>query len=182
MKSLKVTGIVIIVLLALALLGVGFVFAQQPTQFSWGNFGLGGMMGGYGQNGGDGGWMDAMHDWMTTGGGMHTLVWNSLAEGLGLTPEEFNARLESGQTLAQIAEAQGISQEQLAATLEVSVKTGLEQAVAEGVLTQAQAEAMLDHMDGNYAWMLAQMGSHMGSGTGFGPGGCHGNSAPQDNS
>ena len=210
MKTLKITGIVLVVVLALAVLGVGFAFAQSATRMFWGGYGPGGMrgssgqngsdmmgsgygmMGGYGQNGEDGGWMQGMnfmpgmHEGMTTDGGMHTLVWNSLAEALNLTPEELNAQLESGQTLVQIAEAQGVSQEQLTDTLEKSVKAGLEQAVADGVLTQSQAEAMLEHMDGNYAWMLAQMGtqmgSHMGFGTGVGPGGCHGNSAPQNNS
>ena len=196
MKLIKIAGIVGIVVLALAILGVGFVFAQQPTPSPWGNIGPGGvmgggwngsglmggagMMGGYGQNGN--GWMNGMHQWVAETGGMHTLVWESLAEALGLTTDELNAELSSGKTLAQIAEEQGVSQEQLAASLETAVQAGLEQAVADGVLTQEQADAMLAHMAGNYGWMIAQMGSNMGAGAGYGPGGCHGNGVPQSNS
>jgi hypothetical protein len=66
----------------------------------------------------------------------------------------------------------------LAAMLETSVKTGLDKAVADGVLTQAQADQMLSQMGGNFGWMI----SHMGNGGGFGPGGCHGNFVPQTNS
>jgi len=121
-----------------------------------------------------------MHQWMTTNGGMHTLVWNGLADALNLTPDGLNEQLASGKTLTQIAEAQGVSQEQLAAALETSVKAGLDKAVADGVLTQVQADQMLGHMAGNYAWMISQMGA--GAGAGFGPGGCHGNFVPPSNS
>lgn len=122
-------------------------------------------------------WMNNMHAWMSTTGGMHNLVWDGLADALGLTQDELNARLSSGQTLAQIAEAQGVTQEELAAALEASVKAGLDQAVADGVLTREQADWMLSHtpalasgasVGDNWDWMI----SHMGAG--FGPGGCHG--------
>jgi hypothetical protein len=189
MKPLKVAGIAVIVVLALAVLGVGFVFAQQPTQILWGSFGPGGMMGngngmmggagmmgGYGQDGNGAGWMNGMHQWMTATGGMHTLVWDRLAEALGLTTDELDAELASGKTLAQIAEEQGVSQDELSVTLETAVQAGLEKAVAEGVLTQEQADAMLAHMSGNYAWML----THMGTGSSGGPGGCHGSGVTQN--
>ncbi|MBM2850617.1 MAG: uncharacterized protein HW418_3559, partial [Anaerolineales bacterium] len=119
---------------------------------------------------------------MSTSGArsVHTLVWNGLADALKLTPDELNEQLASGKTLIQIAEAQGVSQDQLAAALETSVKAGLDKAVADGVLTQAQADQMLSYMSGNYAWMLSHMGA--GAGAGFGPGGCHGNFVPQTNS
>lgn len=197
MKSLKLAGIVLIVVLALGVLGVGFVFAQQPTQTPRGSYGPGGMMGngwngngmmgetgmmgGYSQDGDDADWMNGMHQWMTTTGGMHTLVWDSLAEALGLTTDELNVGLSSGKTLAQIAEEQDVSQEKLSVVLESAVRTGLEKAVAEGALTQEQADAMLSHMSGNYTWMLDQMGSHMGAGVEPGFDGCHGNDVPQSN-
>jgi len=195
--TVKIAVITGVVVLALAALGAGFVFAQTATPpapgYGWGGmmggYG-GGMMGGYGggmmgnfaQNGDGYGWMQNMHQWMYTGGArsVHTIVWNGLAEALGLTPEELNAELASGKTLAQIAEAQGVSQEQLASALESSVKAGLDKAVADGVLTQAQADQMLSHMSSNYGWMLSHMGA--GASAGFGPGGCHGNLVPQANS
>ena len=209
MNTLKIAVIATVAVLAIAALGAGFVLAQTPTPPAlWGN-GYGmmggnggyGMMGGYGyQNGtpasgygygmmgnfaqnGDGYAslrVNNMHQWMTTNGGMHTLVWNGLADALNLTPDGLNEQLASGKTLTQIAEAQSVSQEQLAAALETSVKAGLDKAVADGVLTQVQADQMLGHMAGNYAWMISQMGA--GAGAGFGPGGCHGNFVPPSNS
>lgn len=180
-----ITGVVV---LALAALGAGFVFAQTATPSAPG-YGWGGMMGGYGggmmgnfaQNG-DGYAslrVNTMHQWMTTNGGMHTIVWNGLADALKLTPDELQNQLASGKTLTQIAEAQGVSQEQLTAVLETSVKAGLDKAVADGVLTREQADQMLNHMGGNYSWMISHMGNFGG---GFGPGGCHGNFVPQNNS
>lgn len=193
MKSLKLAGIAVIVVLALALIGVGFVFAQQPTQTPWGSYGPGGMMGngsngygmmggtgmmgGYSQDGDDADWMNDMHQWMNATGGMHTLVWNSLAEGLDLTSDELNTELSGGKTLAQVADERGISQDELSAILETAVQAELEKAVAEGTLTQEQADAMRSHMSGNYAWMLTHMGSNMGAGS-YGPGGCHENAVP----
>jgi hypothetical protein len=190
MKITKIAGIAGIIILALAIIGVGFAFAQQPTPSPWGNYGPGGMMGrggmigGYGQDGY--GWMNGMHQWMTQTGGMHTPVWEGLAKALGMTVEELDAELSSGKTLLQIAEEQNVSQEELAAALEKSVQEGLDQAVADGVLTQEQADALLAHMAGNYGWMITHMGAYMGApmgrGPGFGAGGCHGNGFPQGNS
>jgi hypothetical protein len=184
MKTWKIAGILAVVVLALAALGAGFAFAQTPTPPAPG-YGWGGMMGGYGmmsgwgQSGNGYEWMNNMHRWMFTTGGMHTMVWNGLADALGLTSEQLNAELASGKTLAQIAEARGVSQEQLAVALEKSVKAGLDTAVADGVLTQEQADWMLSHMGSNWGWMIFHMGNFS---TGFGPGGCHGNFAPQSNS
>jgi len=187
--TVKIAVITGVVVLALAALGAGFVFAQTstPTALWGGGYGPGGMMGGYGggmmgnfaQNGDGYAWMNTMHQWMTTNGGMHTIVWNGLADALKLTPDELQNQLASGKTLTQIAEAQGVSQEQLTAVLETSVKAGLDKAVADGVLTQAQADQMLSHMAGNFEWMISHMGA--GVGAGVGPGGCHGNFVPQTN-
>lgn len=195
--TLKITIVAIVVVAALAVLGAGFAFAQTMTP--WGGAGIMrnsayqsgtpapgygyGMMGGagmmYGQNMMNGVDMNAMHQWMSTDGGMHNIIWGGLAETLGLTPDELNAELASGKTLTQIAETQGISQEQLATTLETSMKAGLDKAVADGALTQAQADQMLSHMSNNFGWMLSQMGT---GGMGFGGDDCHGNIIPQTNS
>jgi len=191
--TVKIAVITGVVVLALAALGARFVFAQTATPPApWGGGygpGYGMMGGGYGMLGnfahaqrGDGyGWMQNMHQWMLTSGArsVHTIVWNGFAEALGLTPDQLSAELASGKTLTQIAEAQGVSQEQLAAALETSVKAGLDRAVADGVLTQEQADWMLSRMGGNYSWMITHMGNFGG---GFGPGGCHGNFVPQNNS
>jgi hypothetical protein len=96
-----------------------------------------------------------------------------------LTPEELNAQLASGKTLAQVAEAQGVSQEQLSKSLEASAKAGLDKAVTDRLLTQEQADWMFSQMGGNWDWMLSHMGT---GGMGFGPGGRHGNQVPQKQS
>lgn len=174
MKIWKIAAISAFVVLAIGAVGAGYAFAQAPTNPWGGGFGpgYGGMMGrggGFAQDGGDYSWMNGMHQWMANSGGMHTLVWDGLADALDLTTDELNAELTSGKTLAEIAEAQGVSEDELAAALETSVKAGLEKAVADGVLTQEEADWMLSQMGGNYAWMIGHMGS-----AGFGPGGCHG--------
>ena len=167
---------------AFALLGTGLAQAQGGSP--WNGFGMmsgtvtpypgmgPGMMGGYGMRGNRQGMMagvdvDAMHTWMTSTGGMHTQVWASLAETLGLTPDELSAQLAAGQTLAQIAEAQGVSQEEVTAALQTAMTTGLQQAVTGGVLTQAQADQMATWMTTRGATMFAHMGA---LGGGFGPG------------
>jgi hypothetical protein len=179
-KLLITLSIAIVAVLALGVLGLGVAFAQDPTPEN--PFTPGGMMGGWAQQG-DWGWMSAMHSWMSSTGGMHTLVWDSLAEALGLTTDELNAELDGGKTLAEIAEEQGLNPADLAAVLESAHVDGLAQAVADGALTQEQADAMLAQMEGRYEWMLENMfagGGYGMMGGGFGRGGCHGQYAPAD--
>ena len=228
---LKVTIVAVAVVAVLAMLGVGFAFAQGMSPWGagygmtgnngfanqdgtpapgagygmMGNAGMmgngtgttlaparsagvngqGSMMSGMGMMSGQRGMgmmnamdMNTMHQWMSTSGGMHNVVWGGLADALGLSQDDLSAQLAGGQSLTQIAEAQGLTQAELAAALETSVKAGLDQVVADGVLTQAQADQMLNHMAGRYDWMLTQMGAGMG----VGPGNCHENVAAQSNS
>ncbi len=126
-----------------------------------------GMMNGAGYTGN----MAAMHQWMTSNNGLHTVVWNALAQKLGLTTDELNAQLAQGQTLAQIAEAKGVSQADLAQTLQTAMQAGLDQAVAAGTLTQAQADQMRANMAGRYAQMITYMST----------GNCHGAPATSTN-
>lgn len=207
MKFLKLASITAIVVLALAVLGVTLAFAQNPnpTDTPWwnamrgmmqGNGGLsgyGGMMNGnweamqqmhdgMSQNGG----MGAVHAWMHQSGGVHERVLATIAEQLGLTSEELVAQLEGGKTLAQVAEENSVSTEQLSATMESGMKDGLAQAVADGILTQEQADLMFQNMDGQYEWMITNMGAGMmGTGSGMwgaGSGGCHDNNPTSEDS
>ena len=195
MKSkLVLFGGVTLAVLALATVSVGFALAQTPavgagffvaqTPVAPGTYGPGwmmggsaqtgrgyGMMGGFAQNGATWESMNAMHQWMTTSGGMHTFVWNAVAEKLGLTSDQLAAEVNSGKTLAQIAEAKGINRADLAAALEAAHKASLAQAVADGALTQAQADSLLSHMAGRYDWMLDNMSGNGGYGV---PGGMMG--------
>ena len=145
-KILVVTVVIVVTVLTLGALGLGVAFAQNPTPNS--PFTPGGMMGGAWSQQGGSSWMSAMHNWMTSTGGMHTLVWDSLAKALGLTTDELYAELNSGKTLAALAEEKGLDRAALAAKLESAHQAGLAQAVTDGVLTQEQADAMLARWPG----------------------------------
>jgi hypothetical protein len=170
-KKIKLLGIALISVLALAVLGAGFAFAQTSTPpatpvpgtgYGTGRMGgrgiPGGMMGGYAQNGATWASMDAMHQWMLTSGGMHTFVWNALAEKLGLSSDALTTAVNSGKTISQIATEKGISRTDLVAALEAAHKSALAQAVTAGTLTQTQADSIAAQMTGRYEWMLDNMG------------------------
>jgi hypothetical protein len=134
------------------------------------------------QNGG----MGAMYEWMhqsggAIGNGVHDTVWKALAGQLGLTPEELTTQVQSGKTLAQLAQEKGVTTEDLAATMEKSMRAGFAQAVKDGTLTQAQADGMLAHMAGQYEWMLNHMGGAFGNGGAIGNGGMMGNGSMMGN-
>jgi hypothetical protein len=176
MKFFKIAGLTTLIVIALAVIGVNLAFAQQPTpnDNSWINS-MRNMMGGNwqgmaamhnqtAQNGG----MQAMHDWMHQSGGIHETVWNEIAKQLGLSANELTAQVNSGKTIGQIATEKGVSTQDLATTMKNAMKAGLSQAVKDGKLTQEQADLMLQHMDGQYEWMLTNMGAGMmGSGSGM---------------
>ena len=155
-----------VVTLAVAVLGVaGFAFAQTQTppvpdnaygpgmmrQGRPGAFGSG-MMGGSGSG--------MMQGWNDEGyGPMHEYMVKAFAEALGLTPEELQSKLDSGETPWTIAQAQGLSQEDFTKLMVDARAKALQQAVTDGVLTQKQAD-----------WMNQRMQQMQGNG--FGPGGC----------
>ncbi len=86
-KTIWITGLVV---MALAVLGVGVAFAQGPSPYA----GNGPML----QNGG--GWM-------------HDYVKQALAAKLGLTEEQVEDELAAGKPMYQIALDNGIQQEAL---------------------------------------------------------------------
>jgi hypothetical protein len=146
----------------------GFAFAQSQTppfpEYPYGpgmmneydGYGPGsdhGMMGGYGMG------------WNGEEGPMHEAMVEVVAEGLGLTPEEIEARHDAGETILEIAEAEGFSAEEIQDLISSAHDVALEDAVANGLLTQEQADWMDSHMDG--MWLG---GNHCGNGgTGFMP-------------
>jgi polyhydroxyalkanoate synthesis regulator phasin len=65
---------------------------------------------------------------------------------LGLTEAQLRTKLESGKTLAQVAEDQRKSVDGLEQALVADAKTHLDQAVKDGRLTQAQADEMLSQL------------------------------------
>lgn len=65
---------------------------------------------------------------------------------LGLTGEELRGKIEAGSSLAQVATAQGKTVDGLKQAILAGAKDRLDQAVADGKLTAAQAKTMLDRL------------------------------------
>ena len=152
----KTVLIVALVVLALGVLGVGAAFAQggQPP---YGPMMLGG--GGYGP--------------------VHDYVEQALAAKLGLTEEQVEDQLAAGKPMYQIALDNGIQQEDLADFMNGVHQDAFAEAVKEdGVMTQEQADWMLQRMQNMYqngygagnCPMHNGQGGQFGRGNGFGPG------------
>lgn len=65
---------------------------------------------------------------------------------LGLTREELRTKIEAGSSLAQVATAQGKTVDGLKQAIIAGAKDRLDQVVADGKLTAAQAKTMLDRL------------------------------------
>ena len=63
------------------------------------------------------------------------------AQALGITPEELRTQTRAGQTLADIAAAEGVAEADLVDALVAAAGTRLAEAVTAGRLTQAEADA-----------------------------------------
>jgi hypothetical protein len=157
-KLIIIAGLALVALSLLSLTVAGSAYAQNPTPPAPG-YGPGygpGMMGGNGYGpgmmGGGAGYGRGM---MMRGvrasgayGPMHDTMQDALAAGLDLTREELDARIAAGETPAQIAAAQGLSSEEFAQVFADARKTAMDKAVADGYLTQQQADWMLARMAG----------------------------------
>lgn len=68
---------------------------------------------------------------------------DALTKLLGTTPAELGKLMAGGQTLAQIAESKGVAPQKVIDTLVSATKTGLDEAVKSGRITQADADKKL---------------------------------------
>lgn len=75
------------------------------------------------------------------GGGGGRIDLAAAAEALGITEDELRTQTQAGQTLADIAEAEGVAEADLVEALVAAAQTRLADAVADGRLTQAEADA-----------------------------------------
>ena len=132
----KTLLIVAVAVLAIAALSAGVAFAQggTPPVTGYGHMG-GGMMGGRGGYG--------------SYGPVHDYVEQALADKLGLIEEQIETELAAGKSMSQIALDHGIKQEDLATFLADVHKTAFAAAVKAGVMTQEQADFMLQRMAQN---------------------------------
>ena len=151
----KTLLIVAVVILALGALGVGAAFAQGGTPPAASNnpygYGRGPMMGGRGGY-----------------GPVHDYVEKALADKLGLTEAQVETELAT-KPMYQVALDHGIAQADLATFMSDIHKTAFAAAVKDGVMTQAQADFMLQRMSQNgYNYGNCPMGGGFGRGAGYG--------------
>jgi hypothetical protein len=137
----KIVAVLLVVAVAVVALGaVGLVYAQAPTPQAP----VDGTGYGYGKMGGGmrGGRMGQSEFAGTGEGVMHDAMIAAFANELGLSVEALDAKLAAGETMADVASDKGLTVEDFQ-TLMTDVRAqAVSQAVADGTLTQEQAEWM----------------------------------------
>lgn len=132
----------LIALLLVILVGATVVSAQEPTPESEAPLG----------------WRGGGHGWGGFGRGMfgpargdQWTMFDTVAEALGLTPEELFAELHAGKSLEAIAEDQGVEmeavQDAMNAARSEAMQQAIEQALEDGRVTQEQADWMLEGLE-----------------------------------
>lgn len=129
----KTIFVMLALVLALGTLGLGVAFAQTeeppadetPTVPFFGRGGMHGMAG---------------------DGDLHTYKLAAFAEKIGLSVDEVTALVEAGTRPHQIALDNGIAEADLPTFMQEVHQAALEAAVADGVLTQEQADLMSQRM------------------------------------
>jgi len=161
MKKFLLIATVVTAFVAVLALGItSWAFAQAPDPDDTvcpycGSYGAG-MMGGRGGRGGQYGEAGPLHDYM----------FPAIAEALGLSTDELQAAHDAGKTAWVIAQEQGKTFEEFQTLMAEARSKAFTQAVADGVITQAQADWMLERMNG-------AQGNGYGAGM-MGAGGCGG--------
>jgi uncharacterized protein YidB (DUF937 family) len=154
MKKFTVT-LMVVAIVVIALGAVGVAYAQSPSQGAGTGSGSG-WMGGRGSRGGMGAGNMSDND-----GILHDYMIAAYAEKLNISVADLEARVDQGETMSQIALSTGLTVDQFR-TLMVEARTqAIEQAVADGTLTQAQADWMSQRGAGQMA------GGQMGNGRGM---------------
>lgn len=175
-RVLWISGALLAALLLAGLFTVNTVFAQEPTPPTPDEdvpFGPGGMRGfgrrGFGGRGFGRGFFGGGEDRWST--------FDTLAEALGLTPVELFTELHAGRSLEEIAEEQGVDLEEVQEVMHAA-RTGqmeerIAQAIEDGLMSEEQAEWLLEGIEQGYGPMGGGFGS-AGRGFGRGRGGCFG--------
>jgi hypothetical protein len=74
---------------------------------------------------------------------------DAMAEAIGIDVEELRTALQDGQTPAEVAEANGVSRADLVDAIVADITTHIEEHVADGGLTQEQADERLADVEAN---------------------------------
>lgn len=100
------------------------------------------------------------------GGGRELMA--DAAKALGLTEAQLKTQLQSGKTIAEIAEAQNKDLDDVKATVKEAAVARIDAKLKAGDITQAQRDEMVEHLDEH----LEHLGERRrGRGPGHGPGG-----------
>ena len=162
-KSVWILVAVVIVALTVGITGYAYAQGGEPPQFSEG-FGPG-MMGGFhgrgGMMGGNSGY--GMMGFDGEYGPMHEGMVAAFAEATGLTVDEIEARHDAGETMWDIATDAGLSEDEVFELMLSAREASLADAVANGWITEEQAE-----------WMTERMSQMWSGDYEFGSGGCGG--------
>ena len=148
MKKLLIT-VAVLGVVALTLGAAGFAYAQYRTPTNPDYPHGPGMMGeDYGRGRGH---MDSgfghMMGWGGEVGPMHEEMVNQMAAALDLSVDEIESRLGEGETMWDIASAEGLSAEEIQDLMNTAHDAALQDAVDSGLLADEQAEWMDEHME-----------------------------------
>lgn len=101
------------------------------------------------------------------GRGLSDAALEAAAKALNMTTDELTAALQSGQTLEQVADAQGVDfadvQAAIQAVRETEMRERIAQALEDGVITQEHADWLLEGLEKGF------LGGPGGFGFGHGP-------------
>jgi hypothetical protein len=138
-KNLLIVAVISVAILALSLAGFAYAHDRTPStpEYPYSP----GMMNGYSDFG------RGMMGWSGEEGEMHDAMIAALADTLGLSAVQIETRHDAGETLWEIAETEGLSVEEIQELMFSAHDVALEDAVANGWLTQEQAEWMDTHME-----------------------------------
>jgi len=108
-------------------------------------------------------------------GPLHEYMLSAMAEALGIPAADLETRLANGETFYQIALAQGIAADEIPALMQTARSQALAAALADGIITQKQADWMQAHAFGRGGY---GQGMGPGQGLGAGQGACGGTGVP----
>jgi len=102
-----------------------------------------------------------------------------LAQALGMTTDELHTALESGKTIAQVAADQGVDVQVVIDALTAGMTSHINEEVANGELTQEEADAKLADLSARITDMVNNPRPAEGPDGERGPGGEHGPRGPR---
>ena len=102
--------------------------------------------------------MGSMHAWMQK---YEDVIHQPIADALDMSVTDFEAAHDAGKSLAVLAQEQGVSFDKVQEAMKTGRDAAIKLAVADGVITQTQADWMLQRMQNMPGFGLGTMGRGM---------------------